>query len=67
MGSLSVLRDREFVALSGTAFARAQAYSTIAIALALYLVLVAALTLPHVVVVSWLDRRQGVWTPGGQR
>ncbi|MFC7154591.1 MFS transporter [Halomarina halobia] len=35
-GSLSVLRDREFLALSGTAFARAQAYSTIAIALALY-------------------------------
>jgi MFS family permease len=36
VGSLSVLRDREFIALSGTAFARAQAYSTIAIALALY-------------------------------
>ena len=35
-GSLGVLRDREFLALSGTAFARAQAYSTIAIALALY-------------------------------
>ncbi|WP_254544434.1 MFS transporter [Halomarina pelagica] len=35
-GSLSVLRDREFLALSGTAFARAQAYSTVAIALALY-------------------------------
>jgi MFS family permease len=35
-GSLGVLRDREFLALSGTAFARAQAYSTIAIALGLY-------------------------------
>ena len=35
-GSLAVLKDREFLALSGTAFARAQAYSTIAIALALY-------------------------------
>lgn len=35
-GSLSLLRDREFLALSGTAFARAQAYSTILIALALY-------------------------------
>ncbi|MFC5973068.1 MFS transporter [Halomarina salina] len=35
-GSFGVLRDREFLALSGTAFARAQAYSTIAIALALY-------------------------------
>jgi MFS family permease len=31
-----VLRDREFLALGGTAFARAQAYSTVAIALALY-------------------------------
>jgi hypothetical protein len=33
-----------------------------------YLVLLAALTLPHVVVVSLLDRRQGVWsasTPAG--
>jgi hypothetical protein len=36
VGSLTVLRDREFPALSGTAFARAPAYSTIAIALALY-------------------------------
>ena len=34
--SLGVFSDREFRALSGTAFARAQAYSTIAIALALY-------------------------------
>jgi hypothetical protein len=29
--------------------------------LALYLVGIAALTLPHVVVVTWMDRRQGVW------
>ena len=35
-GSLRLLRDREFLALAGTAFARSQAYSTIAIALALY-------------------------------
>ncbi|MFB6151996.1 MAG: MFS transporter [Haloarculaceae archaeon] len=35
-GSLALFRDPEFLALSGTAFARAQAYSTIAIALALY-------------------------------
>ena len=28
---------------------------------ALYLVLIAVLTLPHVVVVSWMDRVQGVW------
>jgi MFS family permease len=32
----SVFRDREFLALAGTAFARSQAYSTILIALALY-------------------------------
>ncbi len=30
----------------------------------LYLVLIAALTLPHVVVVAHLDREQAVWTPG---
>lgn len=29
----------------------------------LYLVLIAALTLPHVVVVAWMDRVQGVWSP----
>jgi MFS family permease len=34
--SLRAFRDPEFIALSGTAFARAQAYSTVAIALALY-------------------------------
>lgn len=34
--SLRLFRDREFIALAGTAFARAQAYSTVAIALALY-------------------------------
>ena len=34
--SLELLKDREFFALSGTAFARSQAYSTILIALALY-------------------------------
>ncbi len=32
--------------------------------LAVSLVAIAALTLPHVVVVAWLDRRQGVWRPG---
>lgn len=35
-GSLGLLRDKEFAALAGTAFARSQAYSTILIALALY-------------------------------
>ena len=33
----------------------------------LYLVLIAALTLPHVVVVAHLDREQAVWTPGRMR
>ena len=32
--------------------------------LAVSLVAIAALTLPHVVVVAWLDRRQAVWRPG---
>jgi MFS family permease len=35
-GSIGLLRNREFFALAGTAFARAQAYSTVLIALALY-------------------------------
>ena len=35
-GALTLLRDREFAALSATAFARSQAYSTVLIALALY-------------------------------
>ncbi|WP_435063964.1 MFS transporter [Halobaculum sp. EA56] len=34
--SVGLLRDREFAALAGTAFARSQAYSTLLIALALY-------------------------------
>ena len=34
--SVGLLRDREFAALAGTAFARSQAYSTVLIALALY-------------------------------
>ncbi len=35
-GSIGLLRNREFAALAGTAFARSQAYSTVLIALALY-------------------------------
>ena len=35
-GSLNLFKNREFVALASTAFARSQAYSTILIALALY-------------------------------
>ncbi|WP_256418356.1 Brp/Blh family beta-carotene 15,15'-dioxygenase [Halorubrum laminariae] len=33
-------------------------------ALAVSLVAIAALTLPHVAVVAWLDRRQGLWRSG---
>ncbi len=32
----------------------------------LYLVFIAILTLPHVVVVVWMDRAQGLWSPGGR-
>jgi Brp/Blh family beta-carotene 15,15'-monooxygenase len=35
--------------------------STVAEAAGLYLVFVAVLTVPHVVVVAWMDRREGVW------
>jgi len=38
--------------------------------LAVYLVLISALTLPHAVVVSYMDVRQGLWEappPGGLR
>ncbi|MDB2225298.1 Brp/Blh family beta-carotene 15,15'-dioxygenase [Halorubrum ezzemoulense] len=34
--------------------------------LAVSLVAIAAMTLPHVVVVAWLDRREGVWRPGAE-
>lgn len=33
----------------------------------LYLVVIAVLTLPHVIVVTWLDTVQGVWTNGNIR
>jgi Brp/Blh family beta-carotene 15,15'-monooxygenase len=33
--------------------------------LGVYLLLLAALTTPHAVVVSWMDRRQGTWSPAG--
>ncbi|TKX57941.1 Brp-like protein [Halorubrum sp. SS7] len=35
--------------------------------LAVSLVAIAAMTLPHVAVVAWLDRRQGVWRPDAGR
>lgn len=37
--------------------------STLAGWVGLYLVGIATLTLPHAAVVTWMDRRQGVWTP----
>lgn len=33
---------------------------------AVYLVFIAVLTLPHVAIVSWMDREQGLWTPRGR-
>jgi Brp/Blh family beta-carotene 15,15'-monooxygenase len=47
LGLLHVLVPREPSGLSGL--------------VALYLVLIAVLTLPHVVIVSWLDREQGIF------
>jgi len=37
--------------------------STTAEVVATYLVFVSVLTLPHVAVVSWMDHREGLWTP----
>jgi Brp/Blh family beta-carotene 15,15'-monooxygenase len=37
--------------------------STTAEVVGTYLVFVSVLTLPHVAVVSWMDHREGVWTP----
>lgn len=33
-------------------------------AVGVYLVCIAAVTLPHVLIVTWMDERQGLWTPG---
>jgi Brp/Blh family beta-carotene 15,15'-monooxygenase len=33
----------------------------------LYLAFIAALTFPHIIVVSWMDWRQGVWRTGRSR
>jgi Brp/Blh family beta-carotene 15,15'-monooxygenase len=40
------------------------AVATLGEATGLYLVFIAILTLPHVAVVLWMDRAQGLWTPG---
>lgn len=37
--------------------------TTVSGLVALYLVFIAVLTLPHVVVVTWMDAHQGVWKP----
>lgn len=41
--------------------------TTVPDAIGVYLVTIAVLTLPHVVVVSLLDREQGVWSPSRSR
>lgn len=54
-----------FLVLGGIALAVPRTPATIPDAVGLYLVFIAVLTLPHVVIVSLLDREQGVWTPQG--
>jgi len=49
-----------FVGLAASAPAFAVDYSGL---FALYLVGIAVMTAPHVVVVSWLDREEAIWTP----
>jgi len=52
-----------FVALVGVGLAAPAGVAAPGDLLAASLVGIAALTLPHVVVTAWLDRRQGVWRP----
>ncbi|WP_144927431.1 Brp/Blh family beta-carotene 15,15'-dioxygenase [Halorubrum salsamenti] len=52
-----------FVALAGVGLAAPAGVAAPGDLLAASLVGIAALTLPHVVVTAWLDRRQGVWRP----
>ncbi|ESP89258.1 Brp/Blh family beta-carotene 15,15'-dioxygenase [Candidatus Halobonum tyrrellensis] len=47
--------------LAGAAVVVPRPPSTLPAAVALYLVFVSLLTLPHVVVVSWMDAAEGVW------
>ncbi len=49
--------------LGGIALLVPQTPATVDDVFGLYLVTIAVLTLPHVVVVSLLDREQGLWTP----
>lgn len=54
-----------FLVLGAIALTVPYAPATLPDVLGLYLVFIAVLTLPHVVVVSLLDREQGVWTSIG--
>jgi len=55
------LTAASLVCLAAVAAAVPAGVGTLADVAAAYLVLLAVLTLPHAVVVSWLDRRQGIW------
>jgi len=58
---LTIVSLGVFVALAVTAPAFAVDGSGL---FALYLVGIAVMTAPHVVVVTWLDREESIWTPG---
>jgi Brp/Blh family beta-carotene 15,15'-monooxygenase len=47
--------------LGGLFYIIPDATATLRDSVAVYLALIAALTFPHIVVVSWMDRQQGVW------
>ena len=49
------------LALFGGLFALVPVGASIGDAVGLYLVGIAVLTLPHTVIVTWIDRRQGLW------
>jgi Brp/Blh family beta-carotene 15,15'-monooxygenase len=53
-----------FLVVGGVALAVPSGVAGAGDVLAVSLVAIAALTLPHVAVVAWLDGRQGVWRPG---
>ncbi|GAA0519961.1 beta-carotene 15,15'-monooxygenase, Brp/Blh family [Halorubrum aquaticum] len=55
-----------FLVVGGMALAVPSGVGDAGDLLAVSLVAIAALTLPHVVVVAWLDGKQGVWRPAGR-
>ena len=57
---LTIVSLGVFVALAVTAPAFTGDYSGL---FALYLVGIAVMTAPHVVIVTWLDREESIWTP----